>query len=117
MRHPTFLALGSLVVMCGSASVIALQTPVFRPSVTVVPVDVRVFDKDGREVSDLRREDFTILEDGKPQELTLFSHGSAAQGGSHTVSNEPRSTDPAVPSASSRTFLIVLGRGKSATVH
>jgi hypothetical protein len=39
----------------------------------MVPVDVRVFDRSGRPVTDLTRDDFTVLEDGIPQEIVRFS--------------------------------------------
>ena len=36
-------------------------------------MDVRVTDKDGRFVTGQTRDDFEILEDGRPQTLTTFS--------------------------------------------
>ncbi len=49
------------------------QQPVFKSGVQVVEVDVRVFDKDGRFVEDLTRDDFEVLENGTPQPLqTLY---------------------------------------------
>ncbi len=45
------------------------QTPTFRSSVQVIEVDVRVFGKDGRFVSGLTREDFEVIEEGKPQQV------------------------------------------------
>ena len=51
--------------------------PVFRSGVHVVEIDVRVFDSEGRFVTDLTRDDFELLEDGVPQPLqTLFLVGS-----------------------------------------
>jgi len=38
-----------------------------------VLVDVIVTDKDGHPVTDLKLEDFTLLEDGKPQEIAVFT--------------------------------------------
>ena len=52
------------------------QAPTFRSGVTAVPIDVRVIDKDGKPIADLRREDFTILEDGVPQTIVHFAAGS-----------------------------------------
>lgn len=49
------------------------QIPSFTVSVTAVPIDVRVLDrKTGKPVTDLKREDFTILEDGVRQEIRHF---------------------------------------------
>ena len=44
-----------------------------RVRVRLVPVDVTVIDKDGKQVPDLRQEDFQIFEDGKEQEIRHFS--------------------------------------------
>jgi len=46
-----------------------VPTPTFRTQVNVVEVDAVVLDQQGRFVSDLRQEDFEVLEDGKPQAL------------------------------------------------
>ncbi|PYV27233.1 MAG: VWA domain-containing protein, partial [Acidobacteria bacterium] len=46
---------------------------VIRSQVNMVLVDVRVTDKSGRPITDLKREDFKILEDGAPQSITAFS--------------------------------------------
>ncbi len=51
----------------------APQNPTFRSGTTIVPVDVRVLDKHGRPVTDLKREDFTVLEDNVAQEVALFA--------------------------------------------
>jgi VWFA-related protein len=45
----------------------------FRAEVNYVEVDAGVFDKDGRFVSDLRRDDFEVLEDGVRQNVSAFS--------------------------------------------
>jgi VWFA-related protein len=51
----------------------AQQKPTFRAAVALVPVNVSVLGRDGRPVLDLKKEDFTILEDGVPQEVGHFS--------------------------------------------
>ena len=45
---------------------------VFRSGVDLVYVTVTVADDNGRFISGLRREDFTVLDDGKPQEIVSF---------------------------------------------
>ena len=45
------------------------QQPPFRSGVQIVEVDVRVFDTEGRFVTDLTREDFEIAEEGVPQTI------------------------------------------------
>lgn len=43
-----------------------------RVEVRVINVDVTVTDGHGNPVTDLKREDFTVLEDGKPQKISNF---------------------------------------------
>jgi VWFA-related protein len=45
----------------------------FRVEVDYVEVDALIADAQGNLVSDLRAEDFEVLEDGKPQKVTAFS--------------------------------------------
>lgn len=53
--------------------------PVFRSGVQTIEVDVRVYDRDGRFVADLTKEDFEVLEDGIPQSIqSLFVVETAA---------------------------------------
>ena len=53
------------------------QQTTFRSSGTIiVPVPATVVDKEGRLVPSLEREDFTVLDNGKPVELTVFESGS-----------------------------------------
>ena len=51
----------------------ASQQAVFRGGVDLVNVTVTVTDRNGRFVSDLKQKDFTILDDGQPQEIVNFS--------------------------------------------
>src|SRR4051794_34773736 len=51
---------------------------VVRVSTSLVQVDAVVVDKDGRVVTDLRPEDFRLVEDGKPRRITEFSFVSTA---------------------------------------
>lgn len=52
------------------------QQPLFRSAVRTVPIYATVVDSNGRLVPDLQREDFSILDNGKPAEITLFSNES-----------------------------------------
>src|SRR5215471_20570397 len=56
-----------------SQSRVSKEEPV-RISVTLVQVDAVVNDRKGRLVTDLKPEDFEILEDGRPQKITNFSY-------------------------------------------
>jgi VWFA-related protein len=51
--------------------------PTFRAAITAVTTDVITRDKDGRFISDLTKDDFTVLEDGVAQTITSFAlvHG------------------------------------------
>src|SRR5688572_3670937 len=53
---------------------VAAQQPTFRSGSRVVPAYVTVTDGSNRLVTDLTREDFEILDNGKPQELTVFDN-------------------------------------------
>ncbi len=78
------LALGAFLALAGT---LAAQAPqgaapanqadnenyVVRAQTNVVLVDVRVYGKDGTPVSDLKQDDFRVLEDGVPQKITSFS--------------------------------------------
>ncbi len=48
------------------------QEPTFKAGTQVVYVPTTVTDAEGRLVPDLQKEDFIILDNGKPQEITVF---------------------------------------------
>src|SRR5688500_19520314 len=47
--------------------------PTFRAGVTLVTTDVIVRNDNGQFVADLTRENFTVLEDGQPQQIESFA--------------------------------------------
>src|ERR1700694_1702354 len=49
------------------------QQPTFKVQVDYVEVDTLVTDRSGNLVRDLKKEDFQVFEDGKPQAITTFS--------------------------------------------
>jgi len=51
----------------------AQDQPIFRSSVRTVPVYATVLDSSGRLVPDLEQGDFSILDNGKPAEIAIFS--------------------------------------------
>ncbi|MCX6545916.1 MAG: VWA domain-containing protein [Acidobacteria bacterium] len=97
----------------------AMQTPTFRSAVELIPVNVSVLGPDGRPVVDLKKANFTILEDGIPQEVQHFSLESIVAETSKASANEAvgRRIVPALELAPQerRVFLIVLStwRGNS----
>ena len=62
------------VLVLLAASVTIAQEPTFRTSTRIVPVITTVTDNQGRLVPGLEREEFTILDNGKPQEVTFFQN-------------------------------------------
>jgi VWFA-related protein len=90
------------------------QPGTFRARITLVPVDVRVLDRDGKPVTDLTQDDFTILEDNVRQDIRHFSrHGLMPEAPEPGATPRLRSV-PALElqPQNHRTFLIVLGRGR-----
>lgn len=71
MRFSLILAVLSSLV--GLAASDRQQAPAFRSSVHLVPVFVTVTTADGSFARGLTKDDFTVLDDGKPQEIVSFS--------------------------------------------
>lgn len=86
------------------------QTPIFRSAATIVPLDVRVLDRQGRPVTDLLKSDFTIREDGVLQTVAYFAADELAPDQGESVLLRHKSV-PSMNSPRRRVILIVLGRG------
>jgi Ca-activated chloride channel homolog len=69
MRH---LATSAIVILAAAATY--AQQPTFRASTSIVPVLTTVLDTQGRLVPDLEQEDFSILDNGKPQDVVFFEN-------------------------------------------
>jgi len=67
-----FLATSAIVIVAAVATF--AQQPTFKAGTSIVPVLTTVLDGQGRLVPDLEREDFTILDNGKPQEVVFFQN-------------------------------------------
>jgi Ca-activated chloride channel family protein len=67
-------AFAATVVLGPALSVVEGQEPTFRSSTRIVPVVTTVTDDQGRLVPMLEREEFTILDNGKPQDVTFFQN-------------------------------------------
>ena len=89
----TFLPFTMAFAQVLTPQALAPQTPdtVIRINVNLVQVDAVVVDSKGKPVTDLKKEDFVILQDGKPQPITNFSFVNAIEGVVR------RSTKPAAP--------------------
>ena len=90
--------------------------PAFRSRITLVPLDVRVLDRDGKPVTDLSRDDFTILENGEPQVVAMFSASGLVPEAPPPRSQFRPGLRQAVGAQLApprgRTFLLVIGRGR-----
>src|SRR5229473_4475542 len=73
-RHhaPTLCAAIGIAILSGST--FARQEPTFKVGNRTVAVYATVTNAEGRLVPDLPRDTFTILDNGKPQPLTLFAN-------------------------------------------
>ena len=63
----------AMAIACGSVA-LALQAPPFKTGNRTVAVYATVTGANGRLVPNLPRDAFTVLDDGKPQDLTLFAN-------------------------------------------
>ena len=74
MRAPFPLIIAALIAATAAAGAQSQEGFRFRSGVDLVNVTATVTDDDGRFVSGLRREDFTVYEDGKLQDVSHFSN-------------------------------------------
>src|SRR5438552_9231859 len=97
------------------------QTPAQQPQVTyrtrttLVPIDVRVIDKDGKPVTDLTQEDFTVYENNALQKISHFSAQALVPqqvSATDLKAGLSREADDELKPQTRRIFLIVLGRGR-----
>lgn len=115
---PASLVVIPLLVCLATAATVSQQPPqipgAFRSQITLVPVDVRVLDKNGKPVTDLRRDEFIVLENNTRQEITQFA--TQALTAASPVADEKldlrRAPGAQVTPRNRRIFLIVLGRGR-----
>ena len=86
----------------------------FRSAVTLVPLDVRVLDRHGRPVTDLKQDDFVVFEEDVPQRIGHFSHQvlTAVAPAPDAVMTMRQAPGEALKPQNHRVFLIVLGRGR-----
>jgi VWFA-related protein len=115
LRAAATISLVAALTVVGTAqSGQSPQVPAFRGRVVIVPIDAHVVDSRGRPITDLRQEEFTILEDGQPQTIAHFSHQALAPqepaGGPGPAFRQP--PGPTLSPQQQRIFLIVLGRGR-----
>jgi len=94
---------GAIAFLCSAATIALAQAgpptpqppPTFRADTHLVEVSVVVHDKNGAPVTDLTREDFTLLEDGKAQAIEVFSVDGSLSRSSATIDQPERGSTPA----------------------
>ena len=107
----------SLLALCLMGPVcaaLAAQQPVFRTGVQYVTVDVVVTDKNDKPITDLKKEDFVIVEGGKAQAVADFQFVNVpAVTRTVNLAEAIKAPEPDVatniaPSPNSRLFVIVI---------
>jgi Ca-activated chloride channel family protein len=78
MRSLARAATALLLVTAGATGARAQQLPRFASGTDLVILSATAVDRHGRPVTDLRREEVRIFEDGRPQKIEHFSQGKAA---------------------------------------
>jgi VWFA-related protein len=89
-----------LLVSISSAQQVPPSPPVIRINVNLVQVDAVVTDSKGNAVTNLKAEDFEVLQDGKPQVITNFEFvdvRNPAARGVPARGPAPRGNAPGVP--------------------
>ncbi len=66
----------AVALLAGSVVLARQDQPIFKSNVRTVPIFATVLDPSGRLVPDLEQADFTILDNGKPADVSLFSNES-----------------------------------------
>jgi VWFA-related protein len=67
-------AAAALVVLTVGAVRAQQEQPTFRSGTSIVPVLATVLDHEGRLIPDLERTDFTVIDNGKPQDIVFFQN-------------------------------------------
>jgi len=69
-------ALAAVSIVLGGVMLAAQQEPTFRAATQTVSIYATVTDPEGRLVPDLTRDDFEVLDNDRPQPLTVFENGN-----------------------------------------
>jgi VWFA-related protein len=112
LRTSRSVLLGAGLLTCLGLGLAQAQAPqpspdvVFPADVEQVTVDVLVLDKQGKPVEGLKREDFTVKEDGRAQSISAFEAVSVPES-APTPARTRVSTNTIPRPAVERTFVIV----------
>jgi VWFA-related protein len=80
-----WLAVSVLGAVAQNSAPTNAELPVIKTSTRLVQVSVVVTDKHGVPIKGLKKEDFTLLDAGRPQEITIFSTESLADRPAQTL--------------------------------
>ena len=67
-----FSSIAALVIVSSAVAFQKTDAPIFRSTTRLIQVTVIASEKDGNPVTDLRKEDFELLEDGQRQNVAVF---------------------------------------------
>ena len=102
------------VLLCLSgwrtSSAIQAQEQRFRSGIALVTVDVVVLDGKGEPVVGLTRGDFTVLEDGRPQQIREFQSVELPETSGSPVAARPSALDRPAPAGAISSNSVVAGR-------
>jgi VWFA-related protein len=125
--YPRVLTIAlALALNAGSAATTAAQaapqqTPAFRSSVDLVPVDVSVIASDGKPVTGLTATDFTLTVDGRPRRIASAEFLSAAPDAKAVAKRPASATYSTNADTGGRLIMLVVdqssigpGRGRAA---
>ena len=62
----------SAALVCAGMLAQDQSSPTFKTNTNLVVVNVAIKDKSGKAIEDLKKEQFTLFEDGKPQQIAVF---------------------------------------------
>jgi len=85
--------IAALVLTLAPSPATTQKTPVFGASAELVLIDLIATDSNGRRVTDLRADEITVLEDGKPQRLELVRFVETG------IQSDAPSASPTAPAA------------------
>src|SRR5436305_5368375 len=85
---PRFFAIFTILAVASAQNQFQQQNPdnVIRITVNLVQVDAVVTDSKDKPVTSLKKEDFILLQDGKPQTITNFTYVSLKDASVRTTS-------------------------------
>ena len=93
------------------------QSQVFRSTSTVVAVDVRVVDRSGRPIAGLTKDDFTVVDNGAPQDIVHFWQQTLTDGPPQAEILRPGPKAETLAPSTYRVFLIELDRPNPSSVQ